>query len=130
MIFEPDTDTNLKIETLKALEEAGKTINDILWIGCEEFMIDIDEFWKLADTEYYSGFGGQEVASDLIIVGDNWWLERDKYDGVEWWVYKCKPSTPLKKRDCTALTTRQLPQGVYKWGTLKELNPIEAEVEE
>ena len=128
MIFEPDT--NLKTETLKALEGAGKTINDILWIGCKEFMIDIDEFWKLADTEYYSGFGGQEVASDLIIVGDNWWLERYSYDGAEWWAYKCKPNAPFKKCDCTALTIRQLPQETWGWKTLKELNSIGAEVEE
>ena len=31
-----------------------------------------------------------EVAEDLVVVGDNWWIERHEYDGNEWWEYKEK----------------------------------------
>lgn len=85
---------NLKEETLSELESHGKTKEDIRWIGCNKFKIPINLFWKLADKEYDSGYGGVEVAPDLLIVGDNWWLERHEYDGSEWWEYKEKPKEP------------------------------------
>lgn len=74
---------NLKKETLLFLEEHDKTKEDIRWIRCRKFKISIDLFWKLADREYDSDYGGVEVAPDLLIVGDNWWLERHEYDGSE-----------------------------------------------
>lgn len=85
---------NLKEETLSELEFHGKTKEDIRWIGCNKFKIPINLFWKLADREYDSGYGGVEVAPDLLIVGDNWWLERHEYDGSEWWEYKELPKEP------------------------------------
>ena len=86
--------SNLKEETLSKLELHGKTKEDIQWIGCNKFKIPINLFWKLANRAYDSGYGGEEVATDLIIVGDNWWLERHTYDGAEWWEYKTMPEEP------------------------------------
>lgn len=40
------------------------------------------------------------AATDLIVCGKNWWLERHEYDGAEWWEfkeYRSKPSRELKK---------------------------------
>ena len=31
------------------------------------------------------------------IVGDNWWLERDEYDGAEGWEFKVMPIKPNSK---------------------------------
>ena len=59
---------NLKEETLSNLESYGKTKEDIQWIGCNKFKIPINLFWKLADREYDSGYGGVEVAPDLLYV--------------------------------------------------------------
>ncbi len=85
---------NLKESTLKAIKENGKTIDDIKWVGCYSYKIPIDKFWKMANREFDSGFGGVEVAEDLIVVGENWWLERREYDGAEWWEYKERPEEP------------------------------------
>ena len=38
---------NLKEETLKIMKNHGKTIEDVTWIGCEDFAIPIQEFWNL-----------------------------------------------------------------------------------
>ena len=119
---------NLKKETLQTLKICGKTPNDIRWIGTKYEIINIDKFWELADTEYDESFGAQEVASDLIIVGDDWWLERESYDGNEYWRYHFMPKKPIREMsDINALTVRQYnEQNVnYKvgWRTLAELNP-------
>ena len=46
---------------------------------------------KFKNLEYYAGYGTQEIAADLVVVGDNWWLEREEYDGSECWAYKKYP---------------------------------------
>lgn len=112
---------NLLQETMSFLEHCGKTQADIVWIGCREFKLELADFLRLADTEYDNGFGLQEVASDLVIVGKDWWLERCEYDGSEGWEFKQLPSEPkAKAKKPTALTTRQAE--VYGPSNLVELN--------
>ena len=87
--------TNLKEETLQALKDCGKTIEDVLWIGDGKVRFPINAFLKAADRLYDNGYGGQEVDANLVIVGDNWWLERAEYDGSEWWDFKRPPCEPV-----------------------------------
>ena len=89
--------SNLLHETIDALKENGKTEKDIKWIGSNEVEIPQEMFLKMADVVYDAGYGGQEVASDLMIVGDDWWLERAEYDGSEWWEFKTMPNKPKNK---------------------------------
>jgi hypothetical protein len=68
---------NLLNETLEKLKDYGKTPKDILWVGSPEFgWFSWDEFTQIADLEYDDGFGASEVAEDLVVVGNDWWLER------------------------------------------------------
>ena len=89
--------SNLKQETLDALAENGKTIDDVRWIG-NGTEIPIDEFLKVADRVYDDGFGGAEV-QHIYVVGDYWWLERGEYDGSEWWEFKTLPKKPTITAD-------------------------------
>lgn len=93
---------NLKEETLQVLKDYGKTIEDVLWISNGKVRLPIDAFLKAADRLYDDGYGGTEVIEDLVIVGDNWWLERAEYDGSEWWNFKRPPYQPvcIKKDVC------------------------------
>lgn len=85
---------NLHDETFKRLKAHGYGKDDIDWIGCREFYVDQDQFWKVSDTEYHEGFGCQEVAADLIIVmKDGSYFDRYEYDGAECWKYH----PPLRK---------------------------------
>ena len=86
---------NLKDETLGVLANYGKTIDDILWIGTKNFRIPSALFWGLANKEYDSGYGCPHVATDLLIVGEDFWLEREEYNGFEWWEYREKPQCPF-----------------------------------
>lgn len=108
---------NLLTETLKVLEENGKSPKDVLWVGFPDsldsyesakFLPDDakygtkinpeigtwDDFKKLADRQYDDGYGGAEVNEKLLIVGSDWWLERHEYDGSEWWEFKTLPKKP------------------------------------
>lgn len=90
---------NLLEETKEILKENDKLIFDILWFGTEKFVVDHD-IQELFSIEYDDGFGGNEIPMALIVVGDNWWLERHEYDGSEWWEFKELPTKPeLTKTD-------------------------------
>lgn len=105
---------NLKNETIQILHEHNKTPKDVRWVGCYSYRIPTDDFWKLADKEYDDGYGSAEVASDLLVVGDDWWLERGEYDGSEWWEFKQMPSCPTEQK-----TVKRIIGGM--WDTLNEL---------
>lgn len=93
---------NLLEETKRVLEDYGHTLSDIVWVGCYDYRIEIDQFIELANVVYDNGYGSEEVATDLLVVGNDWWLERHEYDGSEWWEYKSMPQMPpeVKSVNC------------------------------
>lgn len=117
---------NLKKEIIDILKDNGKTKKDIKWVGCSEFKIPLETFWELCDTEYDSGYGAPKVAQDLIICGDDFWLERCEYDGSEWFEYKEMPSEPSAFREINYLTVEQYnsynKDPIIGWETLYSLN--------
>lgn len=82
---------NLLKETLDSLKENEKSPEDVRWVGGSGYATDWSGFAALADFEYDNGFGAAYIASDLYVVGDNWWLERSEYDGSEGWEFKTLP---------------------------------------
>ena len=105
---------NLLKETLDELKDNGKLLDDVLWIGSSDGYITKELFLKLADVNYDSGYGGQEVAQDLLIVGEDWWLERGECDGCEWWEFKSTPTKPNSQ-----LYPIRLNRGI--WTSLKQM---------
>lgn len=117
--------TNLYAETLAAIEQAGKTPADIVFIGSVRpaFGCTWDAYTKLADFEYDSGYGSAEIPGDLVIVfSDNSWLERGEYDGSEWWSYCRTPSAPAEYAPITTLDG----SGTYE-DSLAAINSPEAD---
>lgn len=86
--------TNLLTETLEALREAGFHPADVLWISDGTVSCDWQTFATAADREYDAGFGAREVSETLVVVGEDWWLERWEYDGSEGWALKTLPTLP------------------------------------
>lgn len=84
---------NLLEETTEYLKNCDKTPSDVRWVGSYngEYGMTWDEFAAIANVEYDSGYGAQEIASDLVVVGDSWWLEREEYAGSESWVFETIP---------------------------------------
>ena len=87
--------TNLKEETLRILNKNGKSADDVVWVGTFECEMPVQSFWEQADAEYYAGYGLENVNSNLLVVGKDFWLERHEYDGSEWWEFKELPQRPL-----------------------------------
>ena len=113
---------NLLKETIDVLESNGKKPSDVVWVGTTESSFDWEWFARIADIEYEEGFGGQEIATDLLVVGTSWWLERHEYDGSEWWEYKSIPIMPKKQTKPLKLKS----YGCF-WKTIEEMNSAEQE---
>jgi len=91
--------TNLLKETLEVLWQHGKKSGDVKWCGTKNGWCTWDEFRSVAkDIEYDNGYGTAMIADDLVIVGEDWWLERHEYDGSEWWEFKTLPVKPKVHR--------------------------------
>ncbi len=87
--------TNLWEEIIETLNDNEKDWEDVKWVGSEDVWIEKDVFEEVAkNTIYDDGYGGSEVAEDLKVVGDNWWLERWEYDGSEGWDFREKLVKP------------------------------------
>lgn len=106
---------NFLEETINYLEKFGKTLDDIVWFGGDDFQISREQFVELANIEYDSGYGHQEIAEDLVLVGKDFWLERHEYDGSEWWEFKELPPKPSEIKTIHTLS------GSW-WTTLKRMN--------
>lgn len=94
--------TNLKEETLSSIKSEDKNISDIDYCYVLENACSWDEtkanvLLKGAFDEnrlnftYDDGYGSQEIFG-FIVFKDGTWLERDEYDGSEWWDFKSKPT--------------------------------------
>ena len=96
---------NLQRETLDAIVQAGKTVEDIAYCSItmgaisyeqEELLkgkvFDIDKL----DFMYYNECGPQQIHG-FIVFNDNTWLDRERsgYDGAECWDYRKCPSEPV-----------------------------------
>ena len=88
---------NLLRETEECLEMYGKTSADVRWVGSSDISMTWEDFVTCANIEYDDGYGSAEVAEDLKIVGDGWWLERYEDDGFEWWQFKQLPVKPARE---------------------------------
>jgi len=112
---------NLLSETEETIKGYGKKIEDIKWVGskCGKYVISWEDFEKIANIDYDGSYGAQEIAEDLVVVGDNWWMERAEYDGSEWWEFK---STPIKKEE--TLSFNSVGGSGCMWKDIKTLNEI------
>lgn len=86
--------TNFLEETIDKITSCDKTIEDVDWVGSDDgkYVISWNEFAKIANIDYYSGFGLQYIAMDLVVVfNDGSYLYREEYDGSEGWSYAKTP---------------------------------------
>lgn len=82
------------------LSREGYWNNNDKWIE-PTFQFPFSVFKANANFIYDNGFGGEEIDTSLkIVFKDKSWMERDNYDGSEWWKYnKC----PDFKEFCDAI---------------------------
>ena len=87
-------------ETIDALKDIGKTFDDVEWIGGDDFEISKENFERISNFIYDDGYGEQEVAEDIKLVGKDFMLIRWEYDGSEGWQYiKTKPTGIVREID-------------------------------
>ena len=81
---------NFLKETETKIFASGHSIKDVMFIGTEDgkFRIAWWKFVEMANFDYDSGFGIQEIPSLIVYFKDNTYMFRNEYDGSEWWEYK------------------------------------------
>ena len=85
---------NLLDETKKIIAEKGHSVYDVHHVvvgrkGKGIANISWKDFKDHADFWYDSDYGGVEIELFLKVVFKNGdWLEREEYDGAEWWVFR------------------------------------------
>jgi hypothetical protein len=92
--------SNLLNETEGVMSHHGYTPAQVAWVGSADgtYATDWATFARLADRVYDSGYGSQEVSSDLVVVFDDGaWLERGEYDGSEWWSFRRPIPTSIRE---------------------------------
>lgn len=88
---------NFLEDTLEELHENKKTEKEVLWVGSHDgkYSITWDSFQKIAkNINYCVDSHAAFIASDLVVVGDGWWLERGELEGVKYWFFKQPPTSP------------------------------------
>jgi hypothetical protein len=110
---------NFLQETIQAVIESGHTTEDVMFIGSRDgkYRLKYNEFAELANFDYDNGFGGQEIASDMIIYFyDKSYITRGEYDGSEWWEY----NEPLDYSDKDDYKSFKNMRGM--WDSIHQLN--------
>lgn len=82
---------NLLGETKGAISRSGHSTDDVRFVGSRDEKLGIpwSQAEKVLDIDYDDGYGGQEIAADLVVVfTDGGFLCREEYDGSEWWEYE------------------------------------------
>jgi len=85
---------NLYEETTKKLLQYGKTWDDVEWVGTSTLSLAKQSWKSQLNIDYDNGYGSQNIHPDLVVVGKNFWLEREEYDGAEGWSFKVKKKKP------------------------------------
>lgn len=90
---------NLLEETIDCLQENGKLPDEVLWVGNGESWMTWDEFSKAANAvEYEKGHEGSVIDENLVVAGENWWLERCECDGWTTWEFKKHLTRPTSHK--------------------------------
>lgn len=96
---------NLKRETELMLKEYDKGVDDIVWLGEVDvvgmtghvypgYRVSNRHMLNYLDIEYDDNWGEDEIPSTLVVVGVDWWLERDITNGQSGWQFKTLPQPP------------------------------------
>lgn len=101
---------SLYISLLQCLNLNGKSADDILWVGCEDFRIPIKCFQQLASSTKESF--DENIPNELIVVGHDFWVERaadsnEQFDST-CWKFRAIPKFPSTEKFVKALTYASL----------------------
>lgn len=82
-------------ETMRAMSRAESSDNEVFEFSLKALSTNVkiygrgkipwEVFSRLADFNYYSGFGVQEFDGWITFNNTDTYIQRNEYDGSEWW---------------------------------------------
>jgi hypothetical protein len=99
-----DNIMNAKQELFKVLKmQQAYIVAAQITIGTENFILykdykdeDVLLFHLFIDQDYDQGYGDQQLTG-YVWLSDGSWLQRQSYDGSEYWIHNKKPTIPTKQ---------------------------------
>lgn len=83
---------NLYEEILEILQENGKNESDIRWVGNKAEYFEPFDWLRLREI---FDINSDRIRVGLLVVGDDWWLERECNEYCEeWWEFRTIPMKP------------------------------------
>ena len=120
---------NLLQETIHELKLNEKTPEDVEWVGNDVFKCTWENFAKVANMEYDDERGNCQIADDLIVVGKDFWLERDNDGRIYYWNFIPIPTSTGQYTELKAVNAPQAKENGLDvwWGEtlLNRLNGVE-----
>jgi len=91
---------NLLAETIDNLKMYYHDESQVLWVGSYDgrLCVSWEEFKEIAASVSKTSFGTDQIAEDIVIVGENWWLERHHDGSFSWWVHRQVPKKTRKHK--------------------------------
>lgn len=83
-------------ETIDIIKESGYSESDILYCTSQGFWFSWDNYKHIANIDHKERWSSLDIPSDLVIVGNNFWLERDFSYYNRYFVLKTFPVKPEK----------------------------------
>jgi hypothetical protein len=93
-IYGHSYDNEILAAEIRYDEDVFKTKHVDLPVVSEPHSLEqVHYFFDSLDFSYNAGYGTQHLHG-TVWLKDGTWLEREEYDGSEWWVYKKAPQIP------------------------------------
>ena len=90
---------NLLKETFDKMKENGVSPDDVIYVFNSFGYCSWEEFEELTNFNYDNGYGLIAIDLNLIVRGSDWWMEREEYDGSEWWRFCTMPLRSEQRHD-------------------------------
>lgn len=89
---------NLYEELKYTIKRNKRKMSDIQWVGNRKYKVNLEDFLKMAQETYYTqGYSDLQFPEDLIVRGEDFWVEVDDYDGSLSLEFKLIPTEPKRE---------------------------------
>ena len=86
-------DNKLVIKCANIIKQDIGEDDIIINLKCNYTIEEYNNFLELLNFEYNPSFGYNYIIGNIWCL-DNTWIDREEYDGSEWWNHKKSPEIP------------------------------------
>lgn len=93
-------------DVLEELDRANKTPDDVRWVGSRDGNKALSWVEFVPIAAQYDIHDGLPL--DLVVVGDDWWIDNNEEEGEQFWAYRTQPVRRPDAAPFTEMSYRQM----------------------